>query len=104
MPAYDQITQYAKVPENTPPLDEKGTKDIQENVTSLLYYSRSVDPTMLPALIKISSIQAKPTLHTKLATDLPLDYAHTYHIAKIRYHTSNMILHVEFDAAYLLMP
>ena len=39
VPAYGQCTQYAKVPDNTPPLDEKGTKDIQDKVGSLLYYS-----------------------------------------------------------------
>ena len=36
VPVYGQITQYAKVPENTPPIDAKGTKDIQAKVGLLL--------------------------------------------------------------------
>ena len=32
-----------------------------------------------------------------------LDYAHAYPNEKIYYHASNMILHVELDAAYLVM-
>ena len=59
---------------------------------------------MLPALNKISAIKAKHNLHTKLATDMLLNYAHTYPNAKIHYHTSDMTLHVESDASYLVMP
>ena len=38
VPEYGQSTQYVKVPDNTPPIDEKGTKNIQAKVGSLLYY------------------------------------------------------------------
>ena len=37
VPAYGQSTQYVKVPVNTPPLEEKVTKDIQAKVVLLLY-------------------------------------------------------------------
>ena len=33
-----------------------------------------------------------------------MDYAHTYPNATIRYYTSDMQLHVDSDAAYLLLP
>ena len=33
-----------------------------------------------------------------------LDYAATYPCAKLRYHASDMILHVDSDAAYLVLP
>ena len=33
-----------------------------------------------------------------------MDYAHTYPNAKTRYHTSEMCLHIESDAAYLVQP
>jgi hypothetical protein len=33
-----------------------------------------------------------------------MDYAATHPLAIIRYHTSNMILHVDSDAAYLVQP
>ena len=59
---------------------------------------------MLPALNEISASQAKPTIHTKIDTDVLLNYAHTYPNAKICYHAINMILHVESDIACLVMP
>ena len=33
-----------------------------------------------------------------------LDYAHTYPDPKIRYHASDMCLHIDSDAAYLVQP
>ena len=33
-----------------------------------------------------------------------MDYAHTYPNSVIRYHTSNMRLHIDSDAAYLIIP
>ena len=67
-PEYGQIPRYEKVPDKTPPLDEKFTKDIQSKVVSLLYYSQSVDSKNLPVFNDMADIQAKTTLHTKLAT------------------------------------
>ena len=83
MPSYGQITKYAKVPDNTPPLYAKRTKDIQAKVGSLLYYLQTVDPSVLTHLNKISGSQAKPTLYTNIATDMLLSYAHKYTNAKI---------------------
>ena len=59
---------------------------------------------MLPALNKIAASQYKQTIHTNIATDMLLDYAQTYHNAKVCYHASDMILNVESDATYLFMP
>ena len=59
---------------------------------------------MLPDLNAIADSQSKPTIHIKLATDMLLDYTHTYHNEKICHHASYMILHVESYAAYLLIP
>ena len=60
---------------------------------------------MLPDLNQRAANQARPTLHTKLATDVLLDYAHNRPNEMIRYHfrTKEMILHVEQDTAYLFM-
>ena len=33
-----------------------------------------------------------------------MDYAHTYPSATIRYHASDMQLHIDSDAAYLVLP
>ena len=63
-----------------------------------------IDTTMLPDLNEIYAIQAKPTLHTKPDIDMLIDYAHAYPNAKISYHARYMILHVESDAAHLVIP
>ena len=70
----------------------------------MLYYSRAVDPTMLPALNEIATSQANPTEKTKQQCKMLLDYAATYPSAKIRYYASDMILHADSDAAYLVLP
>ena len=70
----------------------------------MLYYSRAVDPTMLPALNEIATSQAHPTEKTKAQCKMLLDDAATYPNAKIRYHASDMILHVDSDVAYLVLP
>ena len=33
-----------------------------------------------------------------------MDYLHAHPDAVVRFHTSNMILHIESDAAYLVLP
>ena len=85
MPSYGQITKYAKVPDNTPLLYAKDTKEIQAKVRSLLYNLQTVDPSVLTHLNKISGSQAKPTLYTNIATDVLLNYSHAYTNTKIHY-------------------
>ncbi len=52
----------APLPTNeSPKLDEKGIKRIQQIVGSILYYSRAVDMTVLAALSTIAIKQTKAT-------------------------------------------
>lgn len=103
-PAYGKRRQYAQDPDMTPPLEKEGTTFVQSTVGSLLYYGRATDSTMLPALNEISTQQSKPTEKTLKATNHLLDYAATYPLAIIRFYASDMILAVESDAAYLVLP
>ena len=96
--------QYALELDTSPLLDQKGITYAQQMVGSLLYYARAIDGTMLPALNTIDSEQAKPTKQTEQKYYRLLDYAATYPNASIRYHASDMVLHVHLDAAYLVMP
>ena len=96
--------QYALEPDTSPLLDNQGIKYVQQVVGSLLYYARAIDGSMLTALNTIGSEQAKPTKQTELKCKRLLDYAATYQNAYIRYHASDMVLHVDSDAAYLVMP
>ena len=103
-PAYGQKIQYALPPSSLPILDSKGVKRIQSINGTFLYYGRAVDPCMLPAINEISTQQSHPTTDTNAKAKMLMDYAHTYPNATIRYKASDMQLHVDSDAAYLVLP
>jgi hypothetical protein len=102
-PAYGQKVQFATSDES-PLLDAKATQQIQAIAGTFLYYARAVDSTILVALNEISNQQAKPTMLTRAACDMLLDYLSTHPDATIRFYASDMILHVIADAAYLVLP
>ena len=91
-PAYGKKTQFAPPPDNSSRLDAKGQKQIQSIVGTFLYYSRAIDPSILPAFNEISSQQAKPTLQTLDKTNMLMDYMATYPSSKIRYLAGTMQL------------
>jgi hypothetical protein len=66
-----------------------------------LYYARAVDLTVLMPLNDIETEQTKATGKTQAATNKLLDYLATHPDATIRYHDSDMILHIHSDASYL---
>jgi hypothetical protein len=99
-PVYGAKTQYATKDE-TPPLTPKQCLTIQEITGSILYYARAVDPTVLMPLNDIATEQTKATGKTQAAADQLLDYLATHPDAAIRYHASDMILHIHSDASYL---
>jgi hypothetical protein len=104
-PAYGKQTQYAPPPDDTDLLKTKQEiRRIQAIVGTFLYYARAIDCTMLPALNQISTQQSKPTQQTNEDANMLLDFAATYPDAKIRFHASDMILNIDTDAAYLVMP
>ena len=96
--------QYATKEDDSPLLLPKDTKYIQSVVGSFLYYARAIDNTMLPALSQIAHQQSSPTVTTKKKCQQLMDYANTYKHAKIRFYASDMVLEVDSDAAYLVMP
>ena len=103
-PTYGQKRQYAKIEKDSPYLDAKETKKIQQIAGSTLYYSKALDHSALPALTEIQSSQAKPTTETQNKIQHLLDYFHSNPNTIIRYKASKMILYVDSDAAYLVMP
>jgi hypothetical protein len=99
-PVYGAKTQYATKDE-TPPLTAQQCLTIQKVTGSVLYYARAVDPTVLMPLNDIATEQTKATEKTQAATNQLLDYLATHPDATIRYHASNMIVHIHSDASYL---
>jgi hypothetical protein len=100
MPVYGAKTQYATQDE-TPPLTATQCLNIQKVTGSVLYYARAVYPTVLMPLNDIDTEQTKATEKKQAATNQLLDYLATHPDATIRYHASDMILHIHSDASYL---
>ena len=95
--------QKATVEAKATPLDAEGKRRIQAIAGTFLYYSE-IDPCIKPALNEISSAQANPTEDTNTKAAMLMDYLHTYPDAVLRFHASDMILTMETDAAYLVLP
>ena len=95
--------QKATVEAKATPLDAEGTRRVQAIAGTFLYYSE-IDPCIKPALNEISATQASPTEDTKRKTEMLMDYIHTYPDAVLRFQASDMILTMETDAAYLVLP
>jgi hypothetical protein len=100
MPVYGAKKHYATQDE-TPPLTANQCLNIQKVTGSVFYYSRAVEPTVLMPLNDIATEQTKATEKTQAATNKLLDYLATHPDATIRYHASDMILHIHTDASYL---
>jgi hypothetical protein len=66
-----------------------------------LYSARAVDPTVLMPLNDIATEQTKATEKMQAATNKMLDYLTNHPDATIRYHASDMVLHIHSDASYL---
>ena len=104
VPAYGSKVQYTQPKLDLLTLDPYGTQQVQYIVVNLIYYSRAVGHTMLPSLNNIYTQQSKPTANTIKKCNHLLDYASTNPNNAIRYHASDMILYVETNVAYLVLP
>jgi hypothetical protein len=97
---YSAKTQYATKDE-TPPLTAQQCLTIQKVTEYVLYYAQAVDPTVLMPLNDIATEQTKVTEKTQAATNQMLDYLAIHPDATIRYHASDLILHIHSDVSYL---
>ena len=59
---------------------------------------------MIVAVNELVSQQSSPMQETVRKCNMLMDYAHTYPNETIRYHASDMCLHINSDAAYLVQP
>jgi hypothetical protein len=58
-----------------------------------------VNPTVIIPLNDIATEQTKSTYKTQAATNQLLDYLATHHDATVRYHASDMIIHIHIKAS-----
>lgn len=103
-PVFGQCIQYADLVSDSPPLHATDTTRVQSICGTFLYYGQAIDPTILPALNRISTSQSAPTEETLARCLQLLDYLATYPDATIQYTASDIILICETDAAYLVLP
>ena len=103
-PQYGASIQMCELEDESPELKKAMIKRLQEIIGVLLYYARAVDSTMLVALGTLAATQAQGTEATMEAAVQLLNYAATHPDATIRYHASDMKLHVYSDASYLSEP
>lgn len=94
-------TQQATTDDSLPITETNRIRRIQQIVGAFMYYSRAVDPSMLPAVSKLSSRQATPTEDVELAANRLLGYAKRYPAAQTVIHSCDMILTGHSDASYL---
>ena len=102
-PHYGQPLQTPTT-DTTALLDPPAVKLLQEQVGCLLYYARSVDSTILPAVTHISSRQASPTLAVAAAMTRLLRYCARYPDNQLVFHAGSMQLSIHSDASYLSRP
>jgi hypothetical protein len=100
-----QRPQYGKQPQMPPDFDDSTILPpseltrIQEIVGTFIFYGRAIDSTMLVALGTIASKQLRGTHTTAQAVTQLLNYAAAHPDATVRYHASDMCLHIHSDAS-----
>ena len=100
-PNYGSTAPHMAHPEDdSPELNSEEANTVQQVFGTLLYYARTVDPTMLVALNKIESQQSKITQEITNKVVQLLNYAANHPEAITRYHANRMTLHMHSDASF----
>jgi hypothetical protein len=100
-PIYGAKTQFVNEITTSPTLSDKDVNKLQQLTGTLLYYAMAVDPTLIMPFNVLASEQSNATEVTADKVIKLLNYCNTHPEAKIRYHASDMILHIHSDASYL---
>jgi hypothetical protein len=87
--------------DSSPAATKAQQHQLQVVVGTLLYYARTVDPSILTAVHELGSVQASPTLHDMQKVERLLQYVSSHQNGATRYYGSNMQLQVQSDASYL---
>jgi hypothetical protein len=98
---YGAKTQFVNDETSSPALSDKDVNKLQQLTGTLLYYARAVDPTLIMPIKFLAYEQSKATEVTANKVMKLLNYCNTHPETKIRYHASDMILHIHSDALYL---
>jgi hypothetical protein len=100
-PIYGAKTQFVSDPKPSPAISDKDVNKLQQLTGTLLYYARAGDPTLTMPINVLASEQSNATEVTADKVIKLINYCNTHPETKIRYHASDMILHIHSDAPYL---
>jgi hypothetical protein len=100
-PIYGAKTQFVDDKTSSPVLSNKDVNKLQKLAGTLLYYARTVDPTLIMPINVLASEQSNATEVTADKVIKLLNYCNSHPETKLRYHASDMILHIHSDASYL---
>ena len=98
---YSIKTQLTEPLDTTNPLDTAGIHTVKELFCVILYYARAINSTILITLNTIGSKQATVTQNITASVTQLLHYIGTHPDATVRFHASDMVLHIHSDASYL---
>ena len=73
-------------------------------VGAFLSCAQALDITMIPVLNSIALQQSQPTKKVMDKVQQLLDYANTYQNIFVQFYASDMQLHVDSDATFLVLP
>ncbi len=79
-------------------------RELQVVVGTLLYYARTVDPSILTAIHELGSVQSQPTIQDMNKVERVLQYVSTHQHGATRFYASNMQHQVQSDASFLCRP
>jgi hypothetical protein len=97
-PIYGAKTQYVEDETTSPTLSDKDVNKLQQLTDTLVYYARAVDTTLIMPINLLASEKSRATAVTADKVIKLLNYCNTHPETKIRYHASDMILHIHSDA------
>jgi hypothetical protein len=100
-PIYGAKTRFVNEETTSPALSDKDVNKLQQLTGTLLYYAQAVDPTLIMPINVLASEQSNATEVTADKVIKMLNYCNTHPETKIRYHASDMILHIHSNASYL---
>jgi hypothetical protein len=100
-PIYGAKTQFVNEVTPSPALSNNDVNKLQQLTCTLLYYARAVYPTLIMPINVLASEQTNATEVTADKVIKLLNYCNTHQETKIRYHASDMILHIHSDVSYL---
>jgi hypothetical protein len=103
-PNYKRVTTQTATMDFSPLASDIEKQELQSVVGTLLYYARTVDPSVLTVVHELGSVQAKPTINDMKKMERLLQYISTHQNHGIRFHASSMQLQIQSDASYLCRP